>query len=388
MAGPLSGIRVLELAGIGPGPFCAMMLADMGADVLRVDRPEPVDLGLPLESKFDVIARGRRSIALDLKHTPAIEIALALVEKADVLIEGFRPGVTERLGLGPDACLARNPLLVYGRVTGWGQDGPLAQAAGHDINYIAIAGALHAIGPAQRPAPPLNLVGDYGGGAMYLAFGIVCALCERHSSGRGQVIDTAMSEGAASLMSIFYGRMAAGLWHDKRGVNILDGGAPWYNVYETADGKYVAVGAIEGRFYAELMQRLGLDTPSLPDQYDRTRWPELRANLARIFQQKTRDEWCEALAGHDVCIAPVLSIAEAPSHPHNRARGAFFECDGVIQPGPAPRFSRTPGRVERGAPRRGEGGAAALADWGFSPQQIAQFRQSGAVMEDDHNAGL
>jgi len=388
MAGPLSGIRVLELAGIGPGPFCAMMLADMGADVLRVDRPEPVDLGLPLEPKFDVIARGRRSIALDLKHTGAIEIALALVEKADVLIEGFRPGVTERLGLGPDACLARNPRLVYGRVTGWGQDGPLAQAAGHDINYIAIAGALHAIGPAQRPAPPLNLVGDYGGGAMYLAFGIVCALCERHSSGRGQVIDTAMSEGAASLMSIFYGRMAAGLWHDKRGVNILDGGAPWYNVYDTADGKYVAVGAIEGRFYAKLMQRLGLDTPSLPDQYDRARWPELRANLARIFQQKTRDEWCEALAGHDVCIAPVLSIAEAPSHPHNRARGAFFECDGVIQPGPAPRFSRTPGRVERGAPRRGEGGAAALADWGFSPQQIAQFRQSGTVMEDDHNAGL
>jgi alpha-methylacyl-CoA racemase len=388
MAGPLSGIRVLELAGIGPGPFCAMMLADMGADVLRVDRPEPVDLGLPLEPKFDVIARGRRSIALDLKHTGAIEIALALVEKADVLIEGFRPGVTERLGLGPDACLARNPRLVYGRVTGWGQDGPLAQAAGHDINYIAIAGALHAIGPAQRPAPPLNLVGDYGGGAMYLAFGIVCALCERHSSGRGQVIDTAMSEGAASLMSIFYGRMAAGLWHDKRGVNILDGGAPWYNVYDTADGKYVAVGAIEGRFYAKLMQRLGLDTPSLPDQYDRTRWPELRANLARIFQQKTRDEWCEALAGHDVCIAPVLSIAEAPSHPHNRARGAFFECDGVIQPGLAPRFSRTPGRVERGAPRRGEGGAAALADWGFSPEQIAQFRQSGAVMEDDHNAGL
>jgi alpha-methylacyl-CoA racemase len=388
MAGPLSGIRVLELAGIGPGPFCAMMLADMGADVLRVDRPEPVDLGLPLEPKFDVIARGRRSIALDLKHTGTIEIALALVEKADVLIEGFRPGVTERLGLGPDACLARNPRLVYGRVTGWGQDGPLAQAAGHDINYIAIAGALHAIGPAQRPAPPLNLVGDYGGGAMYLAFGIVCALCERHSSGRGQVIDTAMSEGAASLMSIFYGRMAAGLWHDKRGVNILDGGAPWYNVYETADGKYVAVGAIESRFYAKLMQRLGLDTPSLPDQYDRTRWPELRANLARIFQQKTRDEWCEALAGHDVCIAPVLSIAEAPSHPHNRARGAFFECDGVIQPGLAPRFSRTPGRVERGAPRRGEGGAAALADWGFSPEQIAQFRQSGAVMEDDHNAGL
>jgi alpha-methylacyl-CoA racemase len=365
-----------------------MMLADMGADVLRVDRPEPVDLGLPLDPKFDVIARGRRSIALDLKDARAIEIALALVAKADVLIEGFRPGVTERLGLGPDACLARNPRLVYGRVTGFGQDGPLAQAAGHDINYIAIAGALHAIGPPERPAPPLNLVGDYGGGAMYFAFGIACALWERHSSGRGQVVDTAMSEGAASLMSIFYGRIAAGLWHDKRGVNILDGGAPWYNVYETADGKYVAVGAIEGRFYANLMAQLGLDRPSLPDQYDRTRWQELRADLARVFKQKTRDEWCEALAGHDVCIAPVLSMAEAPSHPHNRARAAFFESSGVVQPGPAPRFSRTPGEVERGAPRRGEGGAAALADWGFDAEQIAQFRASGAVMEEDHNAGL
>ena len=388
MAGPLSGIRVLELAGIGPGPFCGMMLADMGADVLRVDRLEPVDLGLPLDPKFDVIARGRRSIALDLKDARAIEIALAIIAKADVLIEGFRPGVTERLGLGPDACLARNPRLVYGRVTGWGQDGPLAPAAGHDINYIAIVGALHAIGPPERPAPPLNLVGDYGGGAMYLAFGIICALWERHSSGRGQVVDTAMSEGAASLMSIFYGRIAAGLWHDKRGVNILDGGAPWYNVYETADGKYVAIGAIEGRFYANLMAQLGLDRPSLPDQYDRTRWEELRASLVRVLKQKTRDEWCEALAGHDVCIAPILSMAEAPSHPHNRARGAFFESHGVVQPGPAPRFSRTPGEVERGAPRRGEGGAAALADWGFDAEQIAQFRASGAVMEEDRNAGL
>jgi len=388
MAGPLSGIRVLELAGIGPGPFCGMMLADMGADLLRVDRLEPVDLGLPLDPKFDVIARGRRSIALDLKDARAIEIALAIIAKADVLIEGFRPGVTERLGLGPDACLARNPRLVYGRVTGWGQDGPLAPAAGHDINYIAIVGALHAIGPPERPAPPLNLVGDYGGGAMYLAFGIVCALWERHSSGRGQVVDTAMSEGAASLMSIFYGRIAAGLWHDKRGVNILDGGAPWYNVYETADGKYVAIGAIEGRFYANLMAQLGLDRPSLPDQYDRTRWEELRASLVRVLKQKTRDEWCEALAGHDVCIAPILSMAEAPSHPHNRARGAFFESHGVVQPGPAPRFSRTPGEVERGAPRRGEGGAAALADWGFDAEQIAQFRASGAVMEEDRNAGL
>jgi len=384
MSGPLSGVKVLELAGIGPGPFCGMLLADMGADVLRVDRLEPSDLGLPLEHQFDIMARGRRSIGLDLKRPQAIEIVLALVEKADVLIEGFRPGVTERLGLGPDACLARNPRLVYGRVTGWGQDGPLAQAAGHDINYIAICGALHAIGRAgQAPVPPLNLIGDYGGGAMYLAFGIACALVERQSSGRGQVIDAAMSDGAASLMSIFYGRMAAGVWRDQRGVNLLDGGAPWYDVYETADGKYIAIGAIEGRFYAELIERLGLDPATLPGQHERARWGELRARLRDAFKQKTRDEWCEALEGHDVCFAPVLSFTEAPSHPHNRARGTFVERDGVVQPAPAPRFSRTPGRVERGAPRRGQGGATALAEWGFDAAGIAQFRASGALLAED-----
>src|SRR5262249_19447281 len=295
---------------------------------------------------------------------------------------GFCHGVTRRSGLGPEPCLARKPRLVSGRVTGFGQDGPLAQAAGHDINYIAIAGALHAVGPSEQPAPPLNLVGDYGGGAMYLAFGIVCALWERHSSGRGQVVDTAMSEGAASLMSIFYGRIAAGLWHDKRGVNILDGGAPWYNVYETGDGKYVAIGAIEGRFYANLMAQLGLDRPSLPDQYDRTRWEELRADLARVFKQKTRDEWCEALAGHDVCIAPILSMAEGPSHPPNRAPGAFFQFAAPLPPRPAPRFSRTPGGGGPTAPPRGEGGAAALADWGFDAEQIVQFRRSGCQMSD------
>jgi alpha-methylacyl-CoA racemase len=381
MSGPLSGVRVLELAGIGPGPFCGMMLADMGADVLRVDRLEPADLGLPLDPGFDIMARGRRSIGLDLKHPEAIEIVLALLEKADALIEGFRPGVTERLGLGPDACFARNPRLVYGRVTGWGQDGPLAQAAGHDINYIAISGALHAIGRrGEAPVPPLNLVGDFGGGAMYLAFGIACALVERHSSGRGQVIDAAMSEGAASMMSIFYARLAAGLWRDERGVNAIDGGAPWYGVYETADGKYISIGCIEGRFYATLMGCLGLDAATLPRQHDRARWPELRERLRDAFKQKTRDEWCESLAGHDVCFAPVLSLAEAPAHPHNRARGTFMERDGVIQPAPAPRFSRTPGSVERSAPRRGEGGSAALAEWGFDAAKIARFRSSGALL--------
>jgi alpha-methylacyl-CoA racemase len=384
MSGPLTGVRVLELAGIGPGPFCGMLLADMGADVLRVDRLEGTDLGLPLDPKFDVMARGRRSIALDLKKPQAVEIVLALAAKADALIEGFRPGVTERLGLGPDACFARNPRLVYGRVTGWGQDGPLAQAAGHDINYIAISGALHAIGRAgQAPVSPLNLVGDFGGGAMYLAFGIACALLEARASGRGQVVDAGMSDGAASLMAIFYGRLAAGLWRDARGVNALDGGSPWYAVYETADGKHIAIGAIEGRFYAELIKRLGLDATALPGQHDRARWPELRDVLAATFKSKSRDEWCTVLEGSDVCFAPVLSLAEAPMHPHNRARGTFVERDGVTQPAPSPRFSRTPGEIVRSAPQRGQGGAEALADWGFDAAAIAKFRADGAIMRED-----
>jgi alpha-methylacyl-CoA racemase len=383
MSGPLTGVRVLELAGIGPGPFCGMLLADMGADLLRIDRLEGTDLGLPLEPKFDVMARGRRSIALDLKKPQSIETVLALAEKADALIEGFRPGVTERLGLGPDACFAHNPRLVYGRVTGWGQDGPLAQAAGHDINYIAISGALHAIGRAgEAPVSPLNLVGDFGGGAMYLAFGIACALLEARTSGRGQVVDAGMSDGAASLMAIFYGRLAAGKWLDARGVNTLDGGSPWYAVYETADGKHIAIGAIEGRFYAELVKRLGLDPATLPGQHERARWPELRAAFAAAFKAKTRDEWCKLLEGTDVCFAPVLSLAEAPMHPHNRARGTFVERDGVTQPAPAPRFSRTPGEVARSAPQRGQGGAAALADWGFDAASIAKFRADGAVMQE------
>jgi alpha-methylacyl-CoA racemase len=361
-----------------------MMLADMGADVLRIDRLEPADIGLPLDPKFDIMARGRRSIALDLKTAQAAEIVLAIIEKADVLIEGFRPGVAERLGLGPDVCLARNPRLIYGRVTGWGQHGPLSQSAGHDINYIAMSGALHAIGGAgQPPLPPLNLVGDYGGGAMYLAFGIACALVERAQSGKGQVIDAAMCEGVASLMSMFYGRLAAGLWRDERGVNTLDGGAPWYGVYETADGKYIAIGAIEARFYRRLIECLELDEANLPVQHDRERWPELKQALVAAFKEKTREAWCDVLAGSDVCFAPVLSLAEVPSHPHNRARETFIQRDGLEQPAPAPRFSRTAPEIERGAPQRGEGGAAALADWGFNPADIARFRASGAMLAHD-----
>ncbi len=384
MSGPLTGVKVLEVAGIGPGPFCGMLLADMGADVLRVDRLQASDLGLPVEPKYDIMSRGRRSIALDLKQPAAIETVLQIAARADALIEGFRPGVTERLGLGPEACLARNPRLVYGRITGWGQDGPLAQAAGHDINYIALSGALHAIGrEGAAPVPPLNLVGDFGGGGMVLAFGIVCALFEARASGKGQVIDAAMSEGAASLMAMFYGRMAAGHWRDRRGVNVLDTGAPWYDVYETADGKHVAIGSIEGRFYAELLQRLGLNSAALPGQFEFARWPELRAAFAAAFKKKTREEWCRDMEGTDVCFAPVLSLAEAPQHAHNRARGAFVEIEGVTQPAPAPRYSRTPGAVARTAPRRGEGGAQALADWGFGKTEIEGFRAAGALLLDD-----
>jgi len=309
---------------------------------------------------------------------------MELVEKVDVLIEGFRPGVAERLGIGPQICLARNPRLVYGRITGWGRDGPLAQTAGHDINYIAITGALHSIGRAgQAPVPPLNLVGDYGGGGMYLAFGILCALYERSASGRGQVVDAAMTDGAASMLSIFYGRMAAGAWCDERGVNMIDGGAPWYDVYETADGKHVAVGALEQRFYDELLKRIGLDSGDLPDRRDRSQWPRLRARLRDTFLQKTRDQWCEILEQHDACFAPVLSLGEALSHPHNRARKTFVEAGGVIQPAPAPRFSRTPGAIARGAPQCGEGAAALLSKWGFDAAAIARFRTGGAHILDD-----
>lgn len=378
--GPLAGVKVIEIAGIGPGPFCAMLLSDMGAEVLRIDRTEDSDLGVKTDPRLALLNRGRRSVALNLKDSAGAEAVLRLVEQADALIEGFRPGVAERLGLGPEDCRARNPRLVYGRMTGWGQDGPLAHAAGHDINYIALSGALHAIGPRDgKPAVPLNLVGDFGGGALYLAFGVVCALLEARQSGQGQVVDAAMTDGAASLMTMFYGLKAAGLWRDSRGGNLLDGAAPFYDVYETADGKHVAIGAIEAKFYAELLEKSGLAGADLPHQMDVTRWPETKQRIADAIRTKTRDEWCAAMEGSDVCFAPVLGLDEAPAHPHNAARGTFVERDGVVQPAPAPRFSRTPGAIQSPPAAPGEHTDVALADWGFSVDEIAALKDAGAA---------
>jgi alpha-methylacyl-CoA racemase len=378
--GPLAGVRVIEVAGIGPGPFCAMMLSDMGADVLRVDRTGAADLGLSIDPKFNVLNRGRRSVALDLKTPAAVTAMKRLIADADALIEGFRPGVMERLGLGPDDCLAVNPRLVYGRMTGWGQDGPMAAAAGHDINYIALSGVLHSIGrKGEAPVPPLNLVGDFGGGGMYLAFGVVCALLEAKRSGRGQVVDAAMVDGAASLAAAVFGLRAVGMWNDERGDNILDSGAPWYDVYETQDGEHVAIGSIEKRFYGELLRLTGLEDEPLPPQHDKKRWGELRAKLTEVFKQKTRAEWCRIMEGSDVCFAPVLSLAEAPAHAHNRARGTFVEVAGVVQPGPAPRISRTPGAIARPPARAGEHTEEALRDWGFSPDDLSALRAQGAL---------
>jgi len=378
--GPLAGYKVVELAGIGPGPFCAMMLSDMGAEVLRVDRRGDADLGLDVDPRFSVLERGRRSVAIDLKTAAGAAAVKRLVAQADALIEGFRPGVMERLGLGPEECLAVNPRLVYGRMTGWGQDGPMAHAAGHDINYIALAGVLHSIGPrGGRPVPPLNLVGDFGGGGMYLAFGIVCALLEATRSGQGQVVDAAMVDGAASLAAAVFGLRAMGIWTDERGDNILDSGSPWYDVYETRDGKYVAIGSIEKRFYQELLERTGLAGEALPPQRDKARWPELRARLTEVFKGKTREEWCAVMEGSDVCFAPVLSMAEAARHPHNAARGTFVEVDGVPQPAPAPRFSRSKPAIQRPPSRRGEHTEPALADWGFSAADIAALRADGGI---------
>ena len=376
MPGPLSGIRVLEFEAIGPGPFAGMLLADMGADVLLVDRPRASELGLKRERWMDVMLRGRRSVTLDLKSTHAAGAALELASRADALIEGFRPGVMERLGLGPNACLERNPKLVYGRMTGWGQDGPLAPRAGHDINYIALAGVLHAFGrKGEAPVPPLNLVGDFGGGGMLLGFGIACALLHAQKTGQGQVVDAAMVEGASLLAAMFAGLLAAGRWSEERGVNILDTGAPWYGTYETKDKKYVAIGAIEAKFYEDLVARLEL--ADLPPQNERTRWPEMRAVFERAFRTKTRDEWCAVFEGSDACFAPVLSFSEARRHPHNVARGSFVTRASVEQPAPAPRFSATPAAVRRDPPERGAGGREALSDWGFDDAGVARLRAAG-----------
>jgi alpha-methylacyl-CoA racemase len=378
--GPLQGIRIIELGGIGPGPFCAALLSDLGADVIRIDRIVPSDSGLAMDPKYMLIHRGMRSIAMDLKKPEAMQAVRRLIGEADAVIEGFRPGVAERLGLGPDDCMAVNPRLVYGRMTGWGQDGPLALTPGHDINYIALTGVLHTIGsPGGPPVPPLNLTGDFGGGTLYLALGLVSAMLESRGSGRGQVVDAAMVDGSASLMALMYGMRAGGLWTDERGSNRLDSGAPYYGVYETADGKYIALGSNEARFYNNTLALLGLDAATLPEQEDRTQWPAMRARFAAIFKTRTRDEWCAHFDGQEVCFAPVLSMAEAPEHPHLKARGTFVEFDGVLQPAPAPRFSRTPGAIQRGAPRPGQHSDEALGDWGFSAAERATLRAAGAI---------
>jgi alpha-methylacyl-CoA racemase len=363
MMGPLQGIKIIEMAGIGPGPFCAMLLADMGADVIRVDRPGGSNvLGLD----YEVMNRGRRSIALDLKNPDDVETLLKLVEKADALLEGFRPGVMERLGLGPEVCQARNARLVFGRMTGWGQDGPMAQAAGHDINYIALTGALHAIGTADQPVPPLNMIGDFGGGAMYLAFGLVSGLLEAKTSGKGQVVDVAMTDGASHLMTMIYSLMQQKRWSDDRGSNLLDGGAPFYGAFECADGKWISLGSIEPQFYALLREKAEITDPAFDKQYDQVNWPSMKQKVADIFRQKSRAEWCDLMEGSDVCFAPVLDLTEAPEHPHNKARNTFVERDGVVQPGPAPRFSRTQPELDLPPPQPGEHTSEILSDWGIS----------------------
>lgn len=379
--GPLAGIKVVELAGIGPGPMAAMQLADMGASVLRIERREPADLGVPRPLKFDLLKRNRQAIALDLKDPEAIGLVLELIGQADALVEGFRPGVMERLGLGPDACLARNPKLVYGRVTGWGQQGPLAHAAGHDINYIALSGVLDAIGrEGQPPTAPLALVGDFGGGGMFLAMGVLAALLHARATGQGQVVDAAIVDGAASLATAFYGLNAAGRWNGARGSNVLDTGAPHYDAYECSDGRWISIGPIEARFHAELVRRLGLDIDEIGLPGDRDRWPKARAAFAQVFKSKTRDEWCALLEGTDACFAPVLSFDEAPDHPHLKARGTFVEVDGVTQPAPAPRFSATPSARPHG-PTAPEG-VAALQGW-LPPDRIEASRH--LVQEREQN---
>ncbi len=380
MPGPLSGVKVVELVGIGPGPFAAMLLSDMGADVVRVHRRQSVERGFD-PGGVPVLDRNRRSIGVDLKNPDGIETVLRLVEQADALIEGYRPGVTERLGVGPDDCCARNPRLVYGRMTGWGQDGPMADAAGHDINYIALAGALAHFGrDGQKPAPPINLVGDFGGGGMFLAFGIVCGVLEARGSGQGQVVDAAMVDGSAVLMSMIWGFRELGVFDENhRGTNVLDTGAPFYDSYETKDGKFVAVGALEPQFYAELLAKTGLGSEDLPKQMDRDGWPVLRQRFTELFKSKTRDEWDKVFEGSDACFAPVLTMTEAAAHPHIKARGTVVDFEGILQPAPAPRFSRTKAEITRGQAKPGAHTDEVLTEWGFSTDDLKKLRDAGAI---------
>ncbi len=379
-SGPLVGYKIIELAGIGPNPMCAMLLADMGAEVIRVDRLVDPGLGIPMDPKFSFLDRSRRSISVDLKSPAGVEVVLKLIEQSDALIEGFRAGVTERLGLGPDVCLARNPKLVYGRVTGWGQEGPLAKVAGHDINYISLAGAGHAIGPADAPPPPpLNLIGDFGGGGAYLAIGVLAALLEAQKSGNGQVVDAAMVDGVGSLMTAVYGMHAAGIVTDERGTNILDGGAHFYDAYETSDGRYISIASIESKFYDELLELTGFEDADHAGHRDKSQWPKLSEKMAALIKTKTRDQWCDILGDSDICFAPVLSMSEAPDHPHNVARDSFVKVDGVTHPAPAPRFSRTPSKIQKGASKPGADTQAVLADWGFASDQISDLQNDNVV---------
>jgi alpha-methylacyl-CoA racemase len=385
--GPLAGLKIIEVAGIGPGPYAAMMLSDMGADVIRVDRAANAAGGDPEVPPSDTLNRGRRSVALDLKSPEGVALLLDLVGTADALIEGFRPGVAERLGFGPDVCAERNPRLVYGRMTGWGQNGPYASTAGHDINYIALGGVLAHLGRAgEKPTPPINLVGDFGGGGMLMAFGIVCGMLEAQRSGTGQVVDAAMVDGAASLMSMIWAFTAMGIWSEERGTNILDTGAHFYDTYECADGGYVSIGSIEPQFYAELLKYTGLEDTytsqgeQLPWQQDHARWDEMKERLTAIFLTRTRDEWCEVMEGTDVCFAPVLTMSEAARHPHNVARGTFVEVAGITQPGPAPRFSRTTAEIQRPPAHAGQHTDEVLADWlALDATRLASLRDAGAI---------
>ncbi len=379
--GPLAGIRVVELAGLGPAPYACLLLAELGADVVRVDRPGGGTQLLPAEQ--DALNRSRPSVAVDLKTPAGRDVVLRLVESADVLVEGLRPGVTERLGIGPEECLARNPRLVYARMTGWGQDGPLAGRAGHDINYLGLTGALHAIGTAEAPVPPLNTVADFGGGALFLVVGVLAALLERGTSGRGQVVDAAMVDGASSLVTMVYGLLGAGRWTDRRAANLLDGAAPFYGTYACADGRHVAVGAIEPQFHAQLLAGLGIDAGEHGPQLDVARWPEQRARLAARFATRNRDEWADAFAGTDACVTPVLGLTEAPHHPHLVARGTFADRGGHPEPAPAPRFSRTPGAVRGGPSAPGQDTRTALAAWGFGEDEVAGLLEAGAVVQAD-----
>jgi len=378
MAGPLSGFRILELAGIGPGPFCGMMLADQGAEVIRIDRVGGNQGGAA--AGHDILFRNRRTLALNLKDPAGVATLLKLCEGADAIFEGYRPGVAERLGVGPEQCMARNPKLVYGRMTGWGQSGPMANAAGHDINYIALTGALHAIGRAgDRPVPPLNLVGDFGGGGMLLAYGIVCALLEAQKSGKGQVVDAAMIDGASALMAMFYSMKAIGQYSEERGTNLLDTGAHFYEVYETKDGKYVSIGSIEPQFYALLKEKAGLSEADFGKQMNPALWPQQKNKLAEVFRSKTQAEWCALMEGTDVCFAPVLNLEEAPLHPHNQARNTFIKVDGSFQHAPAPRFSRTVADAPKPMTAVGVDSCDVLRDFGFTPDEIEALLQKGAI---------